>query len=157
MKNWQRFEQLIAKRLGGVLRPGSGQFVGAKEDVITPVCLVQCKSSKNNEIRVMVEDLDNLAGHAEQESRIPVMAVARNFTYNKAQYCAIIPNFMLEEERREFMPVTAGSFLFPFDTADIEPVRVYIRSSGFDLWHKAWAISGETLEEIHEQFMESTR
>jgi len=156
VKDWKRFEKMVARRLGGRLQPGSGRFLGAKEDIVTPVCLVQCKSTKRDSLRIHLRDLENLAGQARWMNLIPAMVCLRYAESVHVGYCAIVPALFLEDETPgvsiELDGRERASFLLPFEEAEVAPVGLSIERS-HEEWENAVILNHELFEEQHEKLV----
>ena len=89
-KRWKRLEELVKKDIGGTIMPGSGRFVGAKEDVHSEHLIVQCKSTKGVRVYLTLEEMSNLAGHAENNNKCPALAFLTRDEFN-SQYKIVLP------------------------------------------------------------------
>jgi len=94
---WKRLEELVAKDIGGVTRPGSGRILGMEEDAVGGLLLVQCKSNQSGSVTIPKADMNDLGGHAMRDNKIPVMVGANRQTMNMDDYLALIPKKHIEK------------------------------------------------------------
>lgn len=69
-------ERLLAKDLGGRLRPASGAMEGAKGDIVLPDILVEAKSTTGKQIALKHHWLGKIAHEARNEGRRAALTIS---------------------------------------------------------------------------------
>lgn len=71
-------EKRIAKDTDGKVQPGSGAVWGYRRDVVTPLVLIEAKTTENSSFSIKLKDLSHLATTAYMQGKTPVYLVEIN-------------------------------------------------------------------------------